>query len=132
MRKLLCLLPLVAALLAPIPAVAGERLIGTIVSAGGADQTNAGTAAPFIVPFSQKLTIWCNAQAYIAVDTTTASTATSGAQPVAALEKFPTSTGSQSGSGAVVITVGGLPSAVVRISGPAAVTCYVSTRLGTE
>ncbi len=132
MRNLLRFVTLSATLAFAAPAFAGERYIGQIVSVAGADTTNGTTAAPFVVPFVQKLTIWCNAQAYIAVDTNTASSATSGAQPVAALEKFPTSTGSQSGSGAVVITIGGVSSAVVRISGPAAVTCYVSTRLGTE
>lgn len=114
------------------PAFAGERYIGKIVSAAGADTTNATTAAPFVVPFSQKITVWCDGSAYVAVDTATASSSTSGALPVDAREKLPTSTGSQGGGGASVVSISGVASAVVRISGPAAVTCYVSTRLGTE
>lgn len=121
---------LVAALFAST-AFAGERFIGKITTAG-ADTTNATTAAPFAVPFSTKLTIWCDAAAYIAVGTTTAASATSGAVPVSALEKFPTSTGSQGGAGSVQVVVSGKTSAVVRVFAVSAVNCYVSTRLGSE
>lgn len=131
MRTLLRL-SLLSLALAAAPALAGEKFIGKIVSAAGADTTNATTAAPFVIPFSQKLTIWCDATAYVAVDTATAASSTSGALPVTALEKLPTSTGSSNGAGARVIAISGAFSAEVRIAGPAAVTCYVSTRLGTE
>ena len=131
MRHLLRL-SLLSLALAAAPAVAGERYIGKIISAAGADTTNATTAVPFVVPFSQKITVWCDGPAYVAVDTATASSSTSGALPVDAREKLPTSTGSRGGGGAVVVSISGVSSAVVRISGPAAVTCYLSTRLGTE
>lgn len=114
-------------------AMAGERLIGKIIIPAGTTVTNVSTTGtPFVVPFSQKLTIWCDSAAFIAVDTTTPATATSGAQPVSALEKFPTSTGSQGSGAAVVVTVGSLPSALVSIFSASSATCYVSTRLGTE
>ena len=114
-----------------MPAAASERYLGKIASAAGGDTTNATTAAPFVVPFGVKLTVWCDAAAFVAVDTATASSATSGALPVALQEKFPTSTGSQ-GSTAAVVTIGSFQSAVIRISGPAVVNCYVSARQGTE
>lgn len=134
MRKLLSLVALSAALFVAAPAQASERHIGVITSVAGVDTTNAtgSTAVPFFIPFTQKITIWCTAQAYIAVDTATASTSTSGALPVAALEKFPTATNSQGGTFGYSVIVAGVQSAVVRISGPAAVACYVSVRTGNE
>jgi len=129
MRTSLRLVALLSLALAA-PAVASEQYIGKIVSAAGADTTNGTTATPFRVPPATKLTLWCSASAFIAVDTLTASSATSGALPVTAQEKFPTSTGSAGSNPS--ITVSSQLSAVVRISGPAAVTCYVSVRLGNE
>lgn len=124
MRKPLLLLCLLAA-----PAWAGERLLGTLVSAAGADTTNSSTAAPFAVPFGAKLTVQCNATAYFITDTTTAASSTT-AMKLSADEKFPTSTGS-SGTGPTA-TVSGKLSAVLRVAGPAAVTCLVFTRQGNE
>lgn len=134
MRNLIRLVALSAVLLVAAPAQAGERHLGVITSVAGADTTNAtgSTAVPFVIPFVSKITVWCNGQAYVAVDTATPSSATSGAQPVTALEKFPTSTASQGGTFGYSVIVAGVPSAVVRISGPAAVACYVSIRSGTE
>lgn len=126
MRSLLLCLALASA-----PAMAGERLLGAIVSVAGADTTNASTAAPFAVPFGAKLTIWCNAAAYLITDTTTAASATT-ALPVVANEKFPTSTGSSGGSSTPTVAISGKPSALVRIFGTAAVTCYVFSRQGNE
>ena len=129
MRNLRNTLAAVALVLLPCRAVAGERLLGTIVSAGGADTTNSSTSTPFFVPPMAKITIWCNAGGYVITDTLTAASATT-ALPVTANEKFPTSVGSSirftsTGNAAQ----GG---AVVRIFGTAAITCYVFERTGTE
>lgn len=124
MRKALLLLCLLAA-----PAWAGERLLGTLVSAAGADVSNGSTAAPFFVPFGAKLTVQCNATAYFVTDTATAASSTTAIK-LSADEKFPTSTGS-SGNAATVV-VSSKPSAVVRVAGPAAVTCLVWQRAGNE
>lgn len=118
----------VAVALCAFPALAGEKYLGAIVSAAGADTTNASTASPFLVPSAAKITIWCNASAYIITDTKTAATSTT-ALPVTANEKFPTSTGSLVKDTSGTAANGG---ALVRIVGSAAVTCYVFERLGTE
>jgi hypothetical protein len=112
-------------------AFAGERLIGTITSAAGADTTNASTAVPFAVPFGAKLTIVCNAAGYVITDTTTAASSTT-ALPLTSGEKFPTSTGSSGSAGAPTVAVSSKPSAIVRIAGAAAVACMVFTRTGQE
>lgn len=132
MQKLLALVALSAALLVAAPAQASERYIGKIVSGAGANTTNVSTAAPFVVPQVQKITIWCDAAAFIAVDTLTASSSTSGALPVVAQEKFPTSTNSSGGAFPVTVYIGTAASALIQISGPGAFTCYVSVRTGNE
>lgn len=126
----------------PTPAWAGERYLGKIVSGTGADTSNETTATPFWVPKGAKLTIVCNAAAYICVDTATACTATAGSNPglpVTSGEKFPTSVGqvgiSTNPSGSGVGGGGGTlaaGSALVRIFGSAAVTCDVFSRDGLE
>lgn len=119
---------IVTAALCALPAVAGERLLGTIVSASGADTTNDSTATPFYVPRDAKITVWCNASGYVITDTTTAASATT-ALPVSASEKFPTSTGTMVTVKSATAANGG---AVVRIFGSAAITCYVFERRGNE
>ena len=57
-------LTLLCALVA-FPALAGERFLGIIVSAAGADTTNATTAAPFAIPKGQKITMACTAAAFV-------------------------------------------------------------------
>ena len=109
-------------------AFAGERYLGAIVSGAGADTTNASTGTPFYVPSDAKITIWCNASAFIITDTKTAATTTT-AMPVSANEKFPTSTGTQAKDTSATAAAGG---AIVRIVGSAAVTCYVFDRRGNE
>lgn len=123
MRKLLLLVSLCAA-----PALAGERLLGAIVSAAGADTSNISTATAFWIPPSAKITVWCNAAGYVITDTATAASATT-ALPVSLNEKFPTSTGASVKSRTTGASLGG---AIVRIFGAAAVTCYVFERSGTE
>lgn len=118
-------------------ALAAEKYLGKIVSGAGADTTNDSTATPFFVPLGSKLTVVCNAAAYICVDTSTACTATAGSNPglpVVASEKLPTSTGggwlstTPKVSSATAATGG----AYVRIMGSGAVTCDVFTRDGSE
>lgn len=114
--------------LCALPALAGEKYLGAIVSGAGADTTNGTTATPFLVPSAAKITIWCNAAAYIITDTKTAATSTT-ALPVTSGEKFPTSTGTQVRDTSGTAANGG---AIVRIVGSAAVTCYVFERRGNE
>ncbi len=127
-----------------MPALAGERILGEIVSAAGADTTNASTAVPFAIPPNTKFTIACNAAANICTSSTTACTDIGGANPglpVVAREKLPQSTNAAdsatvakravSGSPSVSI-VAGTKSSIVRIFGAAAVTCTVWSRNGNE
>lgn len=126
---------LLSALLS-LPAVAGERFLGIIVSGAGADTTNATTAAPFAIPAAAKITIACTASAFIcavplastpgAACTASLAGANPGV-PVIANEKFPTSTSSQ-----YKVTVASSSSATVRIVGTAAVNCVVWERFGNE
>lgn len=123
MRLIAC-----AVLFLSMSALAGEKLLGAIVSAAGADTTNASTATPFYVPRSSKITIWCNAAGFVITDRLTAATATT-ALPLAASVLFPTSTGADARSTTANASLGG---ATVRIFGTGAVTCYVFARSGTE
>ena len=131
LRHLRIVLALALACIA-VAAVAGEKPIGKIVSASGADTSNDSTATPFFIAPGAKLTIWCNASAWILTDSNTAADmgTTNWGQPVSANEKFPTSVGTQvKVIGSATAANGG---AVVRIVGPAAVTCFVSDRKGDE
>lgn len=119
-----------AVALCSVPAAAEERLIGKIVSVAGADTTNGTTATPFRVPLGSKITMWCDAAAYIHIGSTAAATATGNGLPVAASEKFPSSV--FSGGPRIAISGQVEPSGIVRIFGAGAVTCYVYTRFGTE
>lgn len=125
MKHLALLVALCAA-----PAIAGERYLGRIISAAGADTSNASTATPFFIPSDAKITIFCNAAAYVITDTRSAA-ATDGTNglPVTANEKFPTSTGTQIKVVSATAANGG---AIVRIAGAAAVTCWVYERRGNE
>lgn len=114
---------LLAVLLA-LPAMAGERYLGTIVAAG-ADTTNATTAAPFVIPKKALLTVQCDATAYLALDTATASSATVGVKLLVDVA-WPTSVDGTS----YYVTVLSQQSAVVRIFGTA--NCKVFERRGNE
>ena len=127
MRNLL----LAVAVCFALPAFAGEKYLGVIVSGAGADTTNDSTATPFFVPKDTKLTIFCNAAAYVITDTrTAATTAGTNGLPLTANEKFPTSTGSQVPVISSATAANG--GAIVRIAGAAAVTCWVYERRGNE
>lgn len=122
---------LVVAVCLSAPAFAGEKYLGAIVSGAGADTTNDSTATPFYVPRDAKLTIFCNAAAYIITDTrTAATTAGTNGLPVTANQLFPTSTGSQVPTISSATAANG--GAIVRIAGAAAVTCWVYERRGNE
>lgn len=123
---------ILAALMLPLSSMAGERLLGAIVSSAGADTSNATTATPFFVQPKSKITIWCNAAASVLTDSNTAVTVGAGnpGLPLVANEKFPTSVGSMTR----VLSTGSAADngAVVRIVGAGAVTCYVYSRAGDE
>lgn len=130
-------LALLCALVA-FPALAGEKNLGRIVSAAGADTTNASTAAPFAITPGARITIACTAAASICamppqggtsstVCTVFGSGSANEGTPVVASEKFPTSVSTQ-----FTQTVAGSKSAVVRIVGSAAVNCTVWERTGNE
>ncbi len=119
---------LLAVTLFALPAFAGERFIAAIVSVAGADTSNISTGTPFYIPSDAKITIWCNASAYVITDTTTAASATT-ALPVSTNEKFPTSTGTSVKAPTGTAAAGG---AIVRIFGTAAVTCFIFERRGNE
>lgn len=116
---------------------AGEKYLGIIVSAAGADTTNASTAAPFAIPPGAKVTVACTAAAFICAQPpqngtgSTACTASlTGANPgvpVTASSAFPTSVSSQ-----FTATVSSQRSAVLRIVGTGAVNCVVWERQGNE
>lgn len=120
-KKILLLAALITS-----PAFAGEKFLGTIVSAAGADTTNATTAAPFVIPPSSTITIQCTATAYVITDDTTAVTSARGVN-LTALQLFLTSTSNQE-----IVVVSSTVSAIVRIAGPAAVNCTVWTNRGNE
>ena len=127
---------ILAAVLFALPASAGERFLGIIVSGAGADTTNATTAAPFAIPPGAQITMACTAAAFIcaaplASSPSAACTASlAGANPgvpVSANEKFPTSTSTQA-----TATIASSTSSTVRIVGAAAVNCVVWERRGNE
>lgn len=107
-------------------AFAGEKFLGTIVSAAGADVTNATTAAPFVIPTSALISVQCTAAAYVITDDTTAVTAARGIN-VTSGQFLPTSTSNQE-----IVVISSQVSSIVRVAGPAAVNCTVWTRRGNE
>ena len=121
---------IVAVALCASSAFAGERYLGAIASVAGADTSNDSTATPFFIPSDAKLTIVCNAAAYVITDSrSAATTAGTNGLPLSSGEKFPTSTGSQVKVVSATAANGG---AIVRIAGAAAVTCWVYERRGNE
>ena len=127
-----------------LPAFAGERLLGSIVSAAGADTTNATTATPFAIAPETKLTIQCTAATSICVSSSTtctlAGTTTNPGTEAAARTFFPTSANTgdlTTTSGAAVgpprtVTVASKKSITIRIVASAASTCNVYARNGDE
>ena len=127
-----------------LPAFAGEHLLGSIVSAAGADTTNATTVVPFAIAPNTKLTIWCTVATSICMNSSTtctlAGTTTNPGTEAAARTFFPTSANSgdlTTTSGAAVgpprtVVVAGKRSVTVRIVASAASTCNVFARNGDE
>ena len=128
---------LLLSVLVALPALAGEKYLGIIVSGAGADTTNASTAAPFAIAPGAKVTVACTASAFICAQPpqggtgSTACTASlTGANPgvpVTANSPFPTSVSTQFTS-----TIVSQKSATLRIVAAAAVNCVVWERSGTE
>ena len=128
-----------------LPVLAGERLLGSIVSAAGADTTNATTATPFAIAPEAKLTIQCTVTTSICVSSSTTctlagTTTNPGVAVGAAPDKLPTSANTgdlTTTSGAAVspprtVVVAGKRSVTVRIVASAASTCNVFSRNGDE
>ena len=129
MKKMILLLVVLSA----GAANAGEAFLGSIVSAAGADTTNGSTAAPFVIAQAgTRLSIQCNATAYVAVDDLTTVTSTRGVT-VSSGSLFLTKVDMPTRAGvSQKIVISSVVSAVVRIAGPAAVTCNVWSRKGDE
>lgn len=136
---------ILAVCLVSLPGFAGERLLGSIVSAAGADTTNASTSTPFAVPPNAKLTIQCTVATSICVSSSTTctlagTTTNPGVGVGAAPDKLPTSANTgdlTTTSGAAVspprtIVVAGKKSVTVRIVASGASTCNVYSRNGDE
>lgn len=125
---------LLTSLLLAAPALAGETYLGSIVSGAGADTTNATTASPFVIPFGTRLSVQCNATGYVIGDDDAAVTSTRGVT-LAALALFLTKVDGVNRAGktmSVAIAGQKQPSGILRIAGPAAVTCNVWARKGDE
>lgn len=121
MKKLVAVLCLAAS-----TGFAGEKYLGTIAGTSGPTaKNNNNTAAPFVIPPMAQVTIQCDAAAYIATDTTTA-TSTNGVK-VNADTAFPTSVGSS------LTTVSSVRSSLISVIGASgAVNCKVFERRGNE
>lgn len=93
---------LLAVCLVALPASAGERYLGTL-ALSGTSATNATTAVPFTIPASAKVSIQCDAAAYVTVCGSSACVAaTTTSVKVTADQLFQTSTpGSSAGAGYV-------------------------------
>lgn len=124
MKRLL----LMTCLLLAGDALAGETLLGTIVSAAGADVTNATTAAPFVITPGARLSVQCGAAAYVIGDDLTAVSATRGVK-LAADQFFLTKVEGLAGK---TVIISSTRSSILRVAGPAAVTCLVWSRMGNE
>lgn len=121
MRKLVAVLCLAAS-----TGFAGEKYLGVIAGTGGPTaKNNSSTAAPFVIPSMAKITVQCDADAYVATDVTTA-TSSNGVK-VLQDSVFPTSVGSN------LTTVSSTRSAVLSVIGVSgAVNCKVFERRGNE
>lgn len=113
-------------MLLSLDAFAGEKYLGTIAGTSGPTaKNNSSTATPFVIPSMAKITVQCDATAYVATDVVTA-TATNGVQ-VNSGTMLPTSVGSNA------LSVSSTPSAVVSVIGSSgAVNCKVFERRGNE
>ena len=128
-----CLRLAVCACILAAPAFAGEKYLGTIAgTTGPTSKNNHNTATPFKIPPMAKVTVQCDAAAYIATDVITA-TSTNGVK-VSADSAFPTSVGvnldaPSTDAGVSAITNSAVIS-VIGVSGAA--NCKVFERRGSE
>lgn len=116
-----------------LPVLAGETYLGTIAATSGPTaKNNHGTATPFRIPQMAKVTVQCDATAYVATDTITA-TSTNGVKVVADVA-FPTSVGIRQDAPSPDAGVSAITnSAVISVIGASgAVNCKVFERRGNE
>jgi hypothetical protein len=110
-----------ALLLLALNAFAGEGYLGTI--AASTSTTNATTGTAFNIPSNQKLSIQCDATAYVKVcSTATCVAASTNSVKLAADALFTTST-PNTGNGQAY---------VAAVASTGSVNCKVFTRAGTE
>lgn len=126
---------LAAAICLSSTAFAGERYLGTITSTGS-DTTNATTATPFFIPKDAKVTMQCDATAYVLTDSSSAVTSSNGIK-LSSDALFPTSTGSLTKDTTATLADGGTNTgyggAIIRvISSSGTVSCKVWERRGNE
>jgi len=117
---------LVALVLLPRVAAAGENTHVGVITAAGSSINNLTTAVPFRIPPGAKVTLYCTAAMQVLVDNTAVSTGTTGTKgvPIAATTLFPTSVGRANGS------IGGTTTAVIAVIGTGS--CDVWLRDGNE
>jgi hypothetical protein len=117
---------LVALVLSPRVAAAGENAHLGVLTASGSSVNNLTTAVPFRIPPGAKVTLVCTAAVQVLVDNFVTSTSTTGTKgvPVGANALFPTSVGRANGS------ISGTPTAVIAMIGTGS--CDVWTRDGNE
>ena len=106
----------------PVPAVAAESRLGKITSTAPTAQNNGTTATPFVVPSGTRLSIQCDADAYVAVSQSSTALATAEDVKIAAGSLFPTSTPKSAGVPSYV--------SVLPVAGTA--NCRVFVRSGDE
>lgn len=99
---------------------AAERRVGQVVATAPTAQNNSTTAAPFSLPGSTRISIQCNADAYVVISDSSSKLATNVEVKLAADVLFPTSTPS---------ALNGFVS-ILPASGSA--TCQVFIRSGNE
>lgn len=114
----------------PLLALGGESaLLGTLVSTGTA-VTNATTATPFVIPPGVKISIQCDATAYVLTDSTTvAASGTTRGVKLAADQLLATSVGVSKN---IVVISSDKSAQVAMISSSGTANCFVYSRAGNE
>ena len=128
MKKILAVLCLMAS-----SAFAGEKYLGTIAGTSGPTaKNNHNTATPFRIPPMSLVSVQCDAAAYVATDTVTA-TSTNGVK-INADSILPTSVGVHTMAPSTDAGVSALTNtAVISVIGASgAVNCKVFERRGNE
>lgn len=116
------------ALCLSVQAIAGERYLG-VMDVTTSDKTNATVTTPFFIPPGAKITIQCDATAYVITDTTTAVTTSTGVK-LSADMLFPTSVGLSNKISSGNAANGGATLRAITATGTA--NCKVYERSGTE